>query len=116
MKFYKSFQKIRGKKQKNENSDLDSLFKERKKLKQELPFSTNTSAQNNLEQIDKSICNIISIKNRDKIYNIFQNISNLDGSCSTLGMWKEIKKLFPKIQKTVHSKSQRDNSYKTLKG
>ena len=101
--FHKSFQKIRGRKQKIENPDLDFLFKERKRLKQELPFSTNNSAQNNLEEIDKNICNIISDKNRDKIHNMFKNISNLDDSCSTLGMWKEIKKLFPKIQKTVPS-------------
>ena len=32
---------------------------------------------------------------------MLQNISNLDNSCNSVGMWKQIRKLFPKILKTV---------------
>ena len=101
--FHKSFQKIRGRKRKVENTELDCLFNERKRLKLEITDKTNTHVQHLLEEVETSICNIISDKNRNKILKMFKNISNLDDSCSTLGMWKEIKKLFPKIQKTVPS-------------
>ena len=56
-----------------------------------------------LEQIEKSIASIISNKNRDRVFEVLQNISNSDSSCNTLGMWKEIKKLFPKVLKNVPS-------------
>ena len=32
---------------------------------------------------------------------MFQNVSQLDNSCNTVGMWKQVRKLFPKILKTV---------------
>ena len=56
-----------------------------------------------LEQIEKTIASIISNKNRDRVFEVLQNISNTDSSCNKLGMWKEIKKLFPKGLKNVPS-------------
>ena len=60
-------------------------------------------AQIRLEKVDKKLSNLISRKNRDKVNKIFKSISNSDNSCNTMGMWKQVKKLFPKMLRTVPS-------------
>ena len=97
--FQQSFQKIRGTKRKVEDPDLEFLFTERKRLRLNIKDPADKTAQNHLEQIDFKISNIISDKNRNKIIKMLQNISNLDNSCNSVG--KQIRKLFPKILKTV---------------
>ena len=95
--------KIRGRKRKSENQEVEGLFQERKILKQEINRSKNNAVQNCLEEAEKNIARLISDKNTEKINRLFQNISNSDSSCNTLGMWKQIKQLFRKILKTVPS-------------
>ena len=68
----------------------------RKKLKIDLKNKTKTNI-NDIENIDKHIARIISEKNRKRIMNSFQDIANSDNSCNTLGMWRQVRKLFPKV-------------------
>ena len=101
--FHQSFQKIRGKKRKRENQEIDQLLNKRKLIKFEATNPLNKTAQNQLEEVDKTIAKLISDQNRNKINKIFQNIANSDDSCNTLGMWKQVKKIFPKTLKYVPS-------------
>ena len=57
--FFQSFQKIRGKKRKVENPEIDGLIKKRKKLKQEVKNPLNRRAQNYLEIVEKTIANLV---------------------------------------------------------
>ena len=102
--FHQSFKKIRGtkRKRKSESSELDLLMNERKKMKIE---NGNKTAQNiNLiENIEMNIAKIISEKNRDRIFKSFQDIANSDSSCNTQGMWRQMRKLFPKVLATPPS-------------
>ena len=70
-------------------------------MKVETRDPLNKASQNRLEKVDLLIANLTSNKNRDKINQIFQSIASSDGSCNTLGMWKQVKKLFPTILKSV---------------
>ena len=101
--FFQSFQNIRCKKRKVENPEIDGLIQKRKKLKEEVKNPLNRRAQADLEIVEKTIANLVSDKNRDKVEKIFRNVSNSDNSCNTIGLWEEVKKLFPKILKTVPS-------------
>ena len=51
--FHQSFQKIRGRNRKQENSEVGDLFEERKRLKKELKHPKNILATSKLEQIEK---------------------------------------------------------------
>ena len=56
-----------------------------------------------LENIDLKIGKLISEKNRNKIFKSFQDIANSDSSCNTQGMWRQVRKLFPKVVASVQS-------------
>ena len=99
--FHQSFQKVRGRKRKFNNTEIDCLLKERKRIKITLKDSQNRAAQNRLEEVDKLIAILTSEKNSEKIYQMFQNISSSIDSLNTLGMWKQVRKLFPKVLKSV---------------
>lgn len=75
-------------------------MQERKRLRIEVQNPDNIGAKTYLEQVETSIAKLVSNKNRDRVNEVLQNISNTDSSCNT-GMWKQIKKLFPKIKKNV---------------
>ena len=94
--FHQSFRKIRGTKRKARLTEIDLLFCERKKIK--LILKNNTSKNiNSLANIENKIAQIISRKNRDKIMNTLQDLANTDSSCNTLGMWRQVRKIFPKV-------------------
>ena len=98
--FHQSFQKIRGRKRKFNNTEIDYLLKERKRIKNTLKHSHSKAAQNRLEEIDKLIAVLTSKKNSEKINQMFQKFSSSIDSLNTLGMWKQVKKLFPKVLKS----------------
>ena len=100
---HQSFQKIRGTKRKRENTEINQLFIERKRIKLDASDPANKNAQNQRDKVDKAISKLISDQNRNKINDLFQSIANADDSCNTLGMWKQVKKIFPKILKSVPS-------------
>ena len=100
--FQQSCKKIRGTKRKTEPTDLDLLMNKRKKIKIDLKDKRKSNI-NSLENIEKDIAKIISEKNRDKILKSFQEIANSDSSCNTMGMWRQVRKLFPKVLPTVPS-------------
>ena len=75
----------------------------KKRLKLETKDPLNKIPPNHIEAVEKAIAVLISENNRNKINDMFQNIANSDDSCNTLGMWKQVKKLFPKILKSVPS-------------
>ena len=94
--FHQSFKKIRGTKRKARLTEIDLLFCERKKIK--LNLKNNTSKNiNSLANIEDKIAQIISRKNRVKIMNTLQDLANTDSSCNTLGMWSQVRKIFPKV-------------------
>ena len=103
--FFQSFQNINCKKRKVENPEIDGLIQKRKKLKEEVKNPLNRRAQADLEIVEKTIANLVSDKNRDKVEKIFRNVSNSDNSCNTIGLWEEVKKLFPKILKDHKGRS-----------
>ena len=115
--FHQSFQKIRGTKRKKENQEIDLLLNERKRIKMKTTDPKNKTVQNELEKVDKTIAKLISDQNRNKINKIFLSIANSEDSCNTLGMWKQVKKIFPKVLKSVPSgikKSSRKNCDKNI--
>ena len=84
--FFQSFQNIRCKKRKVENPEIDGLIQKRKKLKEEVKNPLNRRAQADLEIVEKTIANLVSDKNRDKVEKIFRNVSNSNNSCNTIGL------------------------------
>ena len=92
--FHHAFKKIRGKKQKQDKTEIGDFMNKRKRLKCEIKVFPNPDAINSLEQVEKQIASLISNKNRDRVNKVLQNISNTDSSCNSLGMWKEIKKSY----------------------
>ena len=76
-------------------------MQERKKIKTEIKTSPNCEAQNRLGQVEQNLASLLSNKNRNRVNEILQNIANSDNSCNTLGMRKQVKKLFPKVLKNV---------------
>ena len=99
--FHRSFKKIRGTKRKQDKSEVQGLMQERKKIKTEIKTSPNCEAQNRLGQVEQNLASLLSNKNRNRVNEILQNIANSDNSCNTLGMRKQVKKLFPKVLKNV---------------
>ena len=61
----------------------------------------NTEGKIHLERVEASIAKLVSNQNRDRENHISKNIANTDRSCNTVGMWKQIKKLFSKVLKNV---------------
>ena len=90
--FHQSFQKIRGEKRKLDKSEIQEYIQERKRLKFEIENTPNVVAQNRFQYVEEKIATLISNKNRSRVMQVLQNISNSDNSCNTLGMWKQIKK------------------------
>ena len=63
--------------------------------------SPKCEVQNRLVEVEEKISNILSNKNRNKVNEILQNIANSDISCNTLGIWKQVNQLFPKVLKNA---------------
>ena len=102
--FTKHSEKLGGQKEKKKtgSSELDELMNLRKKQKIENGNKTDQNI-NYLDNIEAKIAKIISEKNRDRILKSFQDIANSDNSCNTQGMWRQMRKLFPKVLATVPS-------------
>ena len=75
-------------------------MKERKKLKLDNKDKKGQNI-NHLEIIEKKIATLISEKNKNRIMKSFQDIANSDSSCNTLGMWRQVRKVFPKVLASV---------------
>ena len=99
--FHQSFQKIRGKKRKQEKSEVQGFMQDRKRLKSEMKTNPTIEVQNHLGQGEENISHFLSNKNRNRVNDILQKMANSDNSCNTLGMWKQVKKMFQKILKNV---------------
>ena len=98
--FQQSFKKVRGTKRKMHLTEIDLLMNERKRIKSDKKDKTGQNI-NSLENIEKNIAKKISEKNRNKIMKSFQEIANSDDSCNTLGMWRQVRKVFPKVLASV---------------
>ena len=100
--FKSSFQIIRGKKRKRkEETEIESLFKERKKIRKEIVEKKSDENENWLKNIDQKIANLVQDKNWRKVWENFQEIASSETSVSTLGMWRKLKKTFPKVSAAV---------------
>ena len=73
---------------------------DRKRLKMEGKENTKSNV-NSINIIEQNIANFLSEKNRNRILKCFQDIANSENSCNTRGMWKQIRKVVPKILKTI---------------
>ena len=81
---------------------MDLLLKERKRLKLDAKEKGNINISS-IKYIDRNIANLLSEKNRNKIMTSFQKIATSDNSCSSLGMWRQARKLFPKVLNSVQT-------------
>ena len=94
--FYQCFQRIRSKKRKQEVSEVEHLLELRKKLRRGTQKETDKDNQEHIQQIESEIQKLTNWKDRDYIWEKFQQVADSDNSASTQAMWKWKKQLFPK--------------------
>ena len=96
--FHKSFKKIRCQSRVKE-TEVSKLLEKRKNLIQKLKKAEEETKQElskEIKSIEDGISTLSSEENRNKVIENFKHLENNDGSTNTNGIWKIMKKLFPK--------------------
>ena len=96
--FYQCFTKIRSRKRKQKVSEVERLLEMRKKLRRNTQEETVRDNQERIKQIESEIQKLTNWKDRESIWQKFQQVADSDNSTSTQAMWKWKKQLFPKIK------------------
>ena len=95
---YRTFPKIRHKKRKFKEDDIGFLIEQRKKLKLNEDSQEN---QKKLEEIEEKIVNKTESKYAEKVKDALGEITGEDGKLNEHGIWKTLKRIFPKNTKST---------------
>ena len=96
--FQLCFTKIRHRKRKQEETEVEILLEQRKKLRRESQKDTNHDYQQDISRLEEEIRRITSWEDATHMWDMFQQVADSDNPTSTQAMWKWKKKLFPKIK------------------
>ena len=86
--FHLCFNKIRHRKRKQEDTEVQILLEQRKKLRRESQKETNQDYQQEISRVEEEIRRITSWEDATDIWDKFQEVANSDYHSSTQAMWK----------------------------
>ena len=85
-------------------SETDKLLKLRTELVQKekkAEEGKKKEIKEELEILESKICEIVAMANRNKVIENFGSLRNSDGRTNTIGVWKIVRKVFPKNKETL---------------
>ena len=86
--FHLCFNKIRHRKRKQEDTEVQILLEQRKKLRRESQKETNQDYHQEISRVEEEIRRITNWEDATDIWDKFQEVANSDYHSSTQAMWK----------------------------